>query len=203
MLGAGVLPKTGGLVGHDWFTTHAAVKQATDCEGVVADLFSCQANAGATGEKAVLRVFLQQVHLGGNGGLAVGGGEGDGLAESLDVPAGVHEINRDPVQQLGMRGELALHAEVLARSDDPATEEHLPDPVHEHAGGEGIAPIHEPLGKAETVPGKVRREGEDLVRHRGLHFFSGSIEAATGEDVCLALVAVGHFPHDHDFLHLS
>ena len=45
----------------------------------------------------------------------------------------VHELDRQPVEQFGMRRRLALRAEVLARLDEAAAEQRFPEPVHRHA----------------------------------------------------------------------
>ena len=49
----------------------------------------------------------------------------------LEAPAAVHELDGQPVEQLGMRRRLALRAEVFAGRHEPGAEIGLPDPVDE------------------------------------------------------------------------
>src|SRR6185436_7692842 len=57
----------------------------------------------------------------------------DQSLELLHAPAARDELEREPVEELGMRRALALRAEVLARRDEPAPEDALPRAVDEDA----------------------------------------------------------------------
>ena len=58
-----------------------------------------------------------------------------------------------------MAGRGALRAEVLARLDQTAAEELLPEPVDRHAGDQRVGRIDQPAGQPEAV-------GRQLVAHR-------------------------------------
>ena len=59
--------------------------------------------------------------------------------QAFDVPAVVHEIDGEPVEQLGVAWVFALGAEVGGGGDEAGAEEHLPDAIHCDAGGERVA----------------------------------------------------------------
>ena len=61
----------------------------------------------------------------------------DEAMERLDVPARLHELDGEPVEQLRVRRDRALRAEVLARLDDAAPEVLLPETVDEDAAVSG------------------------------------------------------------------
>src|SRR5690242_10754657 len=68
----------------------------------------------------------------------------------LDAPAARHELRRQPIEQFGMRGQLALPAEIVRRGYDPAAEVPLPDSIHHHAGGERMVRLRKP--QSERLP---------------------------------------------------
>ena len=65
--------------------------------------------------------------------LAVGRRVDDQPMQVLEAPAVVHELDGQPVEQLGMRRRLALRAEVLAGRDDAGAEVRLPDAVDQRS----------------------------------------------------------------------
>ena len=73
----------------------------------------------------------------------------------LEAPAVLHQLDRQPVEQLGMRRRVALCAEVFAARDDPCAKVRLPDAVHLDARGRGAAPIDDPVGERQSVVGQV------------------------------------------------
>ena len=58
--------------------------------------------------------------------------------QRLDVPAGADELGGQPVEQLGVAGRLALHAEVLGGLHQAGAEELLPGAVDRHAGRQRV-----------------------------------------------------------------
>ena len=78
-------------------------------------------------------------------------GEDHGLEQTAQVPARVHEVAGQPVQEPGMGRGLALHAEVLRGGNQPTPEDHLPIAVHRYAGQKRVIGRGEPLGQAEPV----------------------------------------------------
>ena len=56
----------------------------------------------------------------------------------LHVPAVVHELDRQPIQQLLVRRHFAARAHVDQHLRQPDAEVHLPQPVHDHARRERV-----------------------------------------------------------------
>src|SRR6266699_1136694 len=69
----------------------------------------------------------------------------------LHAPTPLHEFDRQPVEQLRMRGASALRAEILGRLDDAASEKLLPEAIHGGARGERIVLANQPACEAEPV----------------------------------------------------
>ena len=55
--------------------------------------------------------------------------------EFFERPAGFHEFDGEPVEEVGVGGEVALIAEVFLGFDEPAAEERGPVAVDDDAGG--------------------------------------------------------------------
>jgi hypothetical protein len=66
----------------------------------------------------------------------------------LDVPAAVHELAGQPVEQRGIHRRLALRAEIVEHLAEAGAEELLPQAVHHGAGGERIFFGDEPLARS-------------------------------------------------------
>ena len=81
-------------------------QQAAGGQGVVADHLGVHAEARAARQQPVLRVLLQLLGR-RDGRLAVGGRRDQQLEELLHVPAGLAELDGQPVEQLGVRRQLA------------------------------------------------------------------------------------------------
>ena len=110
-------------------------------------------------EQLVLRV------LGGAGGIPRGTLPPDGAVEDeavnvAQIPAAVHQFTREPFEQFGMRGRLALQAEVTGRADDATAKMPTPKPVHDDTGGQwpgSLFHIREPQGERGAVGAKIAR----------------------------------------------
>ena len=63
----------------------------------------------------------------------------------------MHELRREPVEQLRMRRRRSLRAEVLAGLDEAAAEELLPGAVDRDARGQRVLLVDEPAREAEPV----------------------------------------------------
>ena len=63
-----------------------------------------------------------------------------------------HEINGQPIEQFGMRRQVALHTEIPCRFNDAFAENLLPNLVYKNAGSEGIRPINRPPRKPQPMP---------------------------------------------------
>ena len=67
------------------------------------------------------------------------------------VPAGFHELNGEPIQQVGVGGRLGLGPEVLEGGHDSVAEQLRPPAVDRHPGSEGVVFANEPAGEVEAV----------------------------------------------------
>ena len=114
-------------------------------------------NRGPRLEQPVVRILGELVRR-AERHLAVGGGGQHLPVESLHVPAALAEIDGQPVEQLRVRGRLALAAEIVGGLDDADAENLLPHAIDGHARGERMIFGKEPA-----------RETEPVARHRGCH----------------------------------
>ena len=87
-----------------------------------------------TGKQRVAGVARFQV-LANLGGLAVGGRRHDCFGKLLQAPAILLELGCEPIENFGVRGAVALRAEVFRGADDAYAEQLLPDAVHFDARG--------------------------------------------------------------------
>ena len=95
----------------------------------------------------------------------------------LDIPAALNELDRQPVEQLGMAGEAALRAEIIQRLDDPLPEHQLPQAVDHDPGGQGMIRCDQPAGQVEAVGPTTRdMECRKKRRHRGLDHLAGIVQ---------------------------
>src|SRR5215472_13761157 len=67
----------------------------------------------------------------------------------LDAPAALHKFDREPVEQLGMRGRTPRLAEIVERLDEPCPEMMLPDAVDHHPRGEWMLGASQPARKGK------------------------------------------------------
>ena len=108
----------------------------------------------------------------------------------LDAPAVLNEGRSQVVEQFRIGGAIAHDAEVAAGADETGAEVSLPDAVHDHAGGEGIFRVGQPVGERGAAAGAGEAGGRDDLRvcgiedgeEAGLHLFLGGAPGATGED---------------------
>src|SRR5690606_1841148 len=73
------------------------------------------------------------------------------LEHRLEVPAAILELDREPIEKLGMGGALSLAAEVLGRAHETIAENLLPEIVHDHPRDDGVVPRGEPTREPEAV----------------------------------------------------
>ena len=78
--------------------------------------------------------------------------------QPLDAPPVFHELRRQPVEQFGVRGPFAGHAEIVDGPDDATSEVVLPDPVHHDSRGERMVRPRQPASESETAA-RLSRSG--------------------------------------------
>ena len=89
--------------------------------------------------------------------------------EALDVPAVFHELNCQPVEQVGVAGQFPLRAKVGAGPDQAGAKELLPETIDCDACGERMFSVDQPVREVQTVivaipgPGwKGREKGRNV-----------------------------------------
>ncbi len=111
------------------------------------------------------------------GAFTIGGGGDDKLDHVLDVPAAFSKFDSEPIQQFGMGGPFALGADIVDLGAEGIAEELLPEPIHEHEGGEGILRGGEPAGEIEPVETSAFEidSGREKTRWRGGDEIAGCV----------------------------
>src|SRR6185503_4120383 len=111
---ARVLPQPGWLPGLHARTAARLRQEAGGRERLIAQHLGREPHARPARQETVLRITLalRGARL---RGLAEGRREHDPSQERLQVPAAAHEVDRQRVEQLLVRRQLALRAEVLLR----------------------------------------------------------------------------------------
>ena len=154
----------GGLRRIDAGSAHLGGEQAGGAERAVADEFGVEAEAAAAGEQEVLAILFGELRR-HDGRLLVRGAGDDQAMELLHRPAGLHELDGEPVEQLRVGRRLALVAEVLERAHEAAAEEGLPLAVDRDARGERVLRGEEPAGERQAVGRGVFGQGREERRH--------------------------------------
>ena len=70
--------------------------------------------------------------------LLIGTGKHDPPVQRLDGPARGDKFTRQVIEQFGMTGRIAAHAEIAGRGDKPFAEMPLPDTVDQHPGRQWV-----------------------------------------------------------------
>ena len=160
-----------------------------------------QPKARPTGEQPVLRI--QFILLGGGyrrAALIRLAGH-DCSHQMFDVPAGLHEFHRQPVEQLPLRRVLRLHTKILRRLHEPDPEKRLPKTIHRDPCRQRMVTIDQPLGQAESIILLPFRKFRQRSRHPGGDFLATLGVETSIEHVRFAWLA--HVLHDHHLGQLS
>ncbi len=160
-----------------------------------------------TGEQAVVRIqrgerlrgsggITGQAHRPVRTGLLEGAARDDEADNVFHIPAALHELHRQPVENFRINRALALQAEVSRCAHQAGAEEHLPEMIHDHPRGERIFPRHDPLRQSESVGARAFRPGRDLRRRSRGDFFPVLVPLAAQQDMRGArLLALGEHHH--------
>ena len=87
----------------------------------------------------------------------------------LERLAAVAELDREPVEQLGVRRRFSHVAEVVERADQAPTKMVMPDPVHNGTPRERVASVRQPLRQRGTADSFVRGVRQREPRWKLLH----------------------------------
>ena len=182
------------MVGLHRRATELFDQQAGDEQRLIADHFGRQPQARGMRQQTVVGIALQRL---GRflGRLAVGRAHHHGFQDLFDAPAFLLELDRQPVQQLGMRRLLALRAEVVDGFYQPGAEKRLPQAVDRHAGGQRVFLADDPAGQPQAVVGSILRQGRQNGRNAAPHFFQRRVIGAALQHV--GRPRLGQFLHHH------
>ncbi len=159
-------PVSGRLIGLDRRPADPRRKQPADGQGVVADHFGIQAEAALPGEPGVRGIAPVEIRIAPRR-LLIGPRHDHQFHHVLDVPAAIDQLDGQPIQQLGVRRQGALRAQVVAGPHQALAEEQLPQPVDQHAGHQRIVARDHPAGQVE--PRRPRRSlTSSLPRNSGM-----------------------------------
>src|SRR5262245_9459090 len=102
------------------------------------------------------------------------------------APAAFDELNRQPVEQFGMRRRFASRAEIFGGRYQPLAEILLPDAVNNDAGSQRIVPVHDPFSQAEPIRRRVFRERMQRGGNARADRVAGALPIAAFEDARLS-----------------
>ena len=124
-------PQTLRLVGLDSWAAHLFHEQTGEEEGLIADHFRIETEAGATTEESIARIFIADQGIGpGLHPIGVGGHER--ANELFQIPVAGDEIAGEVVEQFRVTGPFSLQSEVFGGADETGAKELLPDAIDGH-----------------------------------------------------------------------
>jgi hypothetical protein len=121
-----------------------------------------------------------------------------GSLEQSDQPLHIPitgEFRRQPIQQLGVRRQLASCAEVFGCANKSGSEEQLPDLVDCDASRQRMIGCSQPLRERQTICHRTIRQGRQARGNAWLDEFAKRIIAAVRENMCW--LPLGGLLHDH------
>ena len=180
--------------GEDARAAHLEGKQSGRLERTVTDEFRVEPEAAAAGKQEIFFILLGELAR-DDGGLAVRGAGDDEAVEFLHGPTGLDEIDGEPIEQLGVRGRLALVAEVFEQAHKAVPEEGLPLTIDRDAGGERVLRGEEPAGEGQSVGWSVLGKGRKECWDGGRDFLLGAEVFAAVVEEGRTRVGSGTFAH--------
>lgn len=87
--------------------------------------------------------------------LLVGGAGNNKAMDMLHAPIVFHQLHREPVEKIGMRGTRALQAKIFGSFEKTDAKIGLPNSIHKGAGGGGCTRIDKPTGKSKAGVGRA------------------------------------------------
>ena len=102
----------------------------------------------------------------------------------LEAPIAGDELRGQPIEQLGVRGQRTLGAEVVLCLDNSAAEVTLPDAVHRYPGRQWVFLAYEPAGHVEAGIAFLFRKGGQHRRGAGPNLNALVQKLAAQEHVC-------------------
>ena len=129
---------------------HGSVELAGDEEERIAKLLKVQPAAMHPPVERVGRIDLRLLGV-HRAALLVGVGEHDDAVKLLDRPAVFHEVHRQEIEQLRVRGPFPVEAKITGAGHQRHAEMMHPNAVHHHPGGERILPAGDLAGHLQPA----------------------------------------------------
>ena len=163
------------------------IQQAGGGEHRVAGHFGVDAKPRAAGQQPILRIALQQL-VGKSRVLAIGRRGDDRSQQVLQAPIVLHEVDGQPIEQLGVRRRRGANAEVLGRFHDPDAEHRLPDAIDRDSSRRRRTPIDEPARERQPIGLGVLRQRMQRRGHAGRYRDGRLLPVAAIQDRGLAMM---------------
>ena len=179
----------------DGFAEHLGAEEAAHGERLVAEHLAGGTEARAAGDQTIVGVAFVALRI-ARGGLAVGAGVQEEREHLLRIPAAGDELAREPVEQLRMDGQVALAAELLARTHDAHAEDRFPETVHRDARGERVVAADDPAGETETILRISIIPARQVRRHAFVDLVAEGLPVAAELHEGLATLVRGKVLHD-------
>ena len=128
-------------------------------------------------------LYCRRLHPGGRGE--------DEPVEGFDGPALADELAGQPVQQFRVSRKASHAPEIGGGSDQPSTEMVMPNPVHQHPGGQWVGGAGDPLRQGLTTT----RRGHTFLPDRRIAPSSGPQESGSHFSTRRPWVASGQHLH--------
>ncbi len=137
-------PQAVRLVGLDAGSPQSLDQQSRHMQRLIADLLCGQPLPGVSGvQRGIAGAdFIRS--------LPIGAAEHDGPNQFAYVPPAIAKPDCEPVEQFGMTRPASLESEVLDGLGEPLAEEHRPDAIGGHAGGQRILIADQPSSQIDS-----------------------------------------------------
>ena len=190
----------GGAHPHFWLrrihgrSVHFTAKQPAHRERLIADHFRRETKTRAPRQQSVVRV-VRQCFRRDPRRLAISRRHHHQLEQVFHIPAAFAEFHGQPIQQLRMRGRIALTTEIFTRADDTGTKNRFPKQIRDDPRHQRVLRVRQPSREPEPI----RRSalGQRMQRSRSARRdFLAKVEVISAAlNVGLAHFAGRHFGH--------
>jgi hypothetical protein len=116
-------------------------------------------------------------------GLTIDRGSDEQPVKPFHIPTGFAELNRQPVEQFGMRGTIAHDAKITGGIDQATAEHFLPHAIDGDARHQRVIGREQPLRESAAVERGARRQRRQHVRQRGTDALLSGVVITTLQNV--------------------
>ena len=157
-------------------------EQAARLQRDVAHQFGIHAKARAARDQSIVRDLWRGLARDIRA-LPIRRRRGDQALEFLQAPPGIHELHRQPVEQLLDSTVSRLRSQILRRRDDARPEVRLPHAIDDRPRRCRRLPVHQPAREAQAVGRRTGRQLMQERRHARRDFTIGLQEIAALQNV--------------------